>query len=184
MKKNFSFALALPLLLMGNIASADHFGRRLLDLVDRGIRRSHRIDNHSRINYGVICRQGDGRIILDYGGFYFDGYNYDMVNLTRDIEYYCRIPVENLTMYSLILVAKSRVGLGYAAIEAGYFQTSYERVHGNPLDFPGEYGYSRLFFRMPPMETRGPWILKFRGEIKLHSVIMAVNTSVGAPGNY
>ncbi len=170
MKIARGFILGVSLFLSGTNAFASHnFGHRIRDTLRRVIFDSNRGDYVPSSYYEVRCRHEGNRIVLDYFGGYFDS---NGTSLSRAVEYNCGIPTNNLSLYSITLMAKSRLGLSYVAVGAGDYQSPFARVHGNPVDFGGFYGYKSLDFYLPPAESQGPWYLQFRGEARVGQIYL------------
>ena len=73
---------------------------------------------------------------------------------------------------AVVLVAKSRHGGGKAYLTVGDASSFEEIIDGRPHEFLRRGGYSRVRLRNPKRNSRGPWQLHLRGQIKIKKVIV------------
>ena len=89
------------------------------------------------------------------------------------------VNTRNLTLRNVILVAKSKVGRGYAQLRVGKQQTDYVRVSGHPKRFKRDHrkSFDRIRLYNPSYTSWGPWQIKLHGNFKVRKVILITEQS-------
>ena len=89
------------------------------------------------------------------------------------------VNTRNLALRNVILVAKSKVGRGYAQLRVGRQQTNYVRVSGHPKRFKRDHrkSFDRVRLYNPSYTSWGPWQINLHGNFKVRKVILITERS-------
>jgi len=82
------------------------------------------------------------------------------------------VNLKRFRIKAVVLVAKSRHGRGKSYLTVGDASSFEKIIDGRPYEFRGRGGYNRVRFRNPKRNSRGPWQLHLRGQIKIKKVIV------------
>jgi hypothetical protein len=122
---------------------------------------------------------GTERLVIDFGDSHYRGYigNPVKLHLKRALrDQYPGLNIKNLNLRKVVLIGKTRVGMGRAQLRVGSEVTDMYRVSGHPRDFhyDNRRTFDRVRFRNPSYGSRGPWQLYLRGDFKVRKVVLIV----------
>ena len=127
------------------------------------------------------CRVRRGRIVLRMNGREYFGRN--TLYLKRMINRLCddTLPLGRLRLAGVKLVAKSRMGLGYARLRVGPNEGRRHRIGGFSRDYGHRGQFDRVMMRNPSRfgNSRGVWQIKLRGNIRVRKVVILLDHGRG-----
>lgn len=170
----------LAVVMIGSTIPAAHadFIDDVIDGIGDGIR--DHIRDELRNRPGADGRQ---RLVLHLGDAHYRGDN--TIFLRRELNaQYPHLRLQGADLLRVRVVGKSRHGRGQASLEVGGYEVDRATLGGVPADFHNDvpYTFSRVDL-MNNYDSRGPWQIKLRGNIKVRRVVVIVQTRGGSgPG--
>lgn len=120
------------------------------------------------------------RYVLDFGDTFIRSYHKEpaTIFLKRTLkEQYPGVNIRDMDLRKVVVVAKTKMGLGGAELRVGRNRTHNQQVYGNPRDFNDHrrYTFDRVRFRNPSKSSRGPWQIDLRGNFIVRKIVLVVD---------
>lgn len=120
------------------------------------------------------------RYVLDFNDTFIRSYhkNPATIFLKRTLKaQYPGVNIRDMKLRKVVLVAKTKKGLGGAELRVGQDRSSNHRVYGNPWEFndSGRYTFDRVRFRNPARDSHGPWQVNLWGNFVVRKIVLVVD---------
>ena len=133
------------------------------------------------------------RLVLDYGDSQIRGQKGQSATLYLKKtlkEQYPWVDIADLDLRRVVLIAKSKQGMGGAQLRVGNRMTEMYQVDGRPDRFRDDrrYTFDRVHFSNPSSDSSGPWQIELQGNFVVNKVVLEVDDQsrrhVGPPKRY
>ena len=114
------------------------------------------------------------RLVIQYGDQHFRGSG-NVLMLKREIKnMYPRMNLQNFSLESVRLVAKSKMGRGQAELVVGRSSQDRRTIGGSPRDFQSArpYTFDRIDLYNYDSRAQGRWQIHLNGNIKVRKVVV------------
>ena len=124
--------------------------------------------------HGGKYRASKQRLELNFGDWHLRGKN--TIFLKRELRHhYPHLRLKDYDIRKVVMVAKTKHGMGTASLRVGDGYSSRRVVDGYPESFHHSYrNYDRVKFRNPNPGAHGPWQIRLRGNFKVRKVVVVL----------